>query len=249
MVTTPYDVAFFSRNKSLSYSSARSVLPIIQQIIDFRSVVDLGCGVGTWLAACSELGVTNLLGIDGSYVDRSALVIDSNRFVAHDLTTPLNIEKRYDLAISMEVAEHLPQSGADIFIRNLCSLSDVVLFSAAVPGQGGNNHINEQWPEYWGRKFKVHGLCMIDCIRARIWEDDSVAPWYRQNAFLCLRFPQHYPRVAPYLDRPLLRLVHPSLHNPKPSIRQSLDLLKGAVKRRVKRLGVAEPDPVTRPRC
>jgi SAM-dependent methyltransferase len=235
MATTLYDAAFFSRIKSLSYSSARSVLPIVQQVIGFRSVVDLGCGVGTWLAACSELGVTDLLGIDGSYVETSALVIDAKHFMAHDLTLPLNIEKRYDLAISMEVAEHLPESAADVFVQSLCSLSDAVLFSAAVPGQGGNNHTNEQWPTYWGQKFAVHGFCMIDCIRAQIWDDESVAPWYRQNAFLCLRFPQQHPTVAPYLGRPLLPLIHPSLHNPKPSIRQSLDLLKGAVKRRALR--------------
>ena len=242
--TTPYDAAFFSRHKNLSFSSASKILPIVQKLIDFRSVVDVGCGVGTWLAACAELGLTDLLGIDGDYIDPSTLVIDRNRFMAHDLTVPLNVAKRYDLAISMEVAEHLPESAADVFVRSLCSLSDATLFSAAVPGQGGNNHINEQWPEYWGRKFGQYGFHMIDCIRPEIWEDESVASWYRQNAFLCLRFPQNHPRVARYLDRPLLRLIHPGLHNPNPSIRQSFDLLKRAVIRRAGRKRMSDQSKV-----
>jgi len=233
--TIPYDAAFFSAIKDLSFSSASRVLPIVQSLIGFKSVVDLGCGSGTWLAACRGMGSADFLGIDGSYVDASTLAIDKACFMAHDLTVPLDIAKRFDLAISMEVAEHLPESAADVFIDSLCSLSDSILFSAAAPGQGGNNHLNEQWPEYWDRKFRQHGLQTIDCLRAAIWDDEAVAPWYRQNAFLCLRFPQNYPRVLPYLDRPLLRLVHPSLHNPNPSIRQSFDLLKRAVVRRATR--------------
>lgn len=180
-----------------------------------------------------ELGITDCLGIDGRYVDPSTLMFDRTHFMAHDLTVPLDIARSYDLAISMEVAEHLPESAADLFVQSLCSLSDAALFSAAVPGQGGNNHINEQWPDYWGRKFSQQGFRMVDCIRASIWDDDSVAPWYRQNTFLCLRFPQKYSNVLPHLDRPLLRLIHPSLHNPNPSIRESLDLLKRAIIRRV----------------
>lgn len=232
--STPYDAAFYSRHKSQSFTSASKVLPVVQELIDFRSVVDLGCGTGAWLAACADLGLTDLLGIDGSYVDPCTLIIDINRFMPHDLTTPLNVVRRYDLAISMEVAEHLPESAADVFVQSLCSLSDAVLFSAAVPGQGGTNHINEQWPDYWGRKFAQHGFRMIDCVRPEIWDDESVSAWYRQNAFLCLRFPQKHRRVSPYLDRPLLRLIHPGLHKPNPSILQSLDLLKRAAMRRAR---------------
>jgi SAM-dependent methyltransferase len=233
--TVPYDAAFYSRHKNLSVSSAAAVLPIVQKLTDFQSAVDLGCGTGAWVATCAELGVTDLLGIDGSYVDPSTLVIDTNWFMAHDLTAPLKVGRRYDLAISMEVGEHLPESAADVFVENLCSLSDAVLFSAAAPGQGGTNHINEQWPEYWAAKFGKHGFRMIDCLRQEIWENESVAAWYRQNAFICLRFPQNYPHIVPYLDRPLLRLVHPHLHKPNPSIRESLDLLKRAVLRRARR--------------
>ena len=232
---TPYDPAFLSGIKDLSFSSASKVLPCVRRLIGFNSVVDLGCGTGTWLAACCDLGVPEVLGVDGSYVDLDLLVIDRKRFLAHDLTTPLTIPRRFDLAISMEVAEHLPESAADTFVESLCSLSDVVLFSAAVPGQGGNNHLNEQWPEYWRSKFEKCGLQMIDCVRPLIWDDDSIAGWYRQNVFLCLRFPQKCPEIAQYLDRPLLRLIHPVLHDPNPSISQSFELLKQAVIRRAKR--------------
>jgi hypothetical protein len=195
----------------------------------------VGCGIGTWLSACKELGATDVLGIDGAYLEPSLLMIDKNCFLPHDLTKPLNLQKRFDLAISLEVAEHLPESCADVFVATLCSLSDAVLFSAAVPGQGGTGHLNEQWPDYWGTRFRKKGFRMIDCIRTEIWEDDSVAPWYRQNTFLSLRFPEKYPQVMPYFDRPLLRLLHPELRNLSPSIRQSFGLLKDALTKRARR--------------
>jgi hypothetical protein len=91
---------------------------------------------------------------------------------------------RYDLAVCLEVAEHLPESSAADLVRALTAFAPVVLFSAAVPGQGGVGHINEQWPAYWKGLFEQHGFYRRDPIRPRIWTNERVHWWYRQNIFL-----------------------------------------------------------------
>lgn len=184
-----YDDNFFRRQVDGSYTSAQIIVPLIQQIINPESVVDLGCGLGTWLKVWQERGVSIILGVDGDYIDREKLYIDHHNFLSHDLVTPLNLDRRFDLALSLEVAEHLPAAKADSFIANLTDLADVIVFSAAVPGQGdvGIGHINEQWPEYWQALFEQHGYALLDPFRAEIWRDERVAWWYRQNILLAVK--------------------------------------------------------------
>jgi len=150
-------------------------------------VVDVGCGVGTRLAAAQELGVDEILGIDGDYVDRSTLLIARKNFCARDLSQPFCVDRVFDLAISLEVAEHLPASSADGFVQSLVSLSPVILFSAAVPAQTGTNHINEQWQTWWIERFRKFSFLPVDCIRRRIWNDPLVEWWYAQNILLMVR--------------------------------------------------------------
>jgi SAM-dependent methyltransferase len=178
--------------------------------------VDLGCGVATWLAAAKELGVRDILGVDGDYISRSQLSIAQECFMAADLTMPLHITRKFDLAISVEVAEHLPESAAKTFVHSLTNLAPVILFSAAIPDQGGKSHLNEQWPAYWINLFATMGYELIDCIRWRIWEMSGIEPHYAQN---CLLFVQHdylinHERLMAerkkYLGYPL-RVVHPSM--------------------------------------
>jgi SAM-dependent methyltransferase len=148
------------------------------------SVVDIGCGVGTWLSVFRELGVAKTLGIDGAYVDTSQLLIDRDTFRSHDLSQPLRLDQTFDMAVSLEVAEHIPAASAQIFVDTLSSLAPLVLFSAAIPFQGGDNHINEQWPEYWIERFANRDYVGYDCIRPLVWDDPSVAYYYAQNAFI-----------------------------------------------------------------
>lgn len=184
-----YDDNFFRRQADGSYASAQIIVPLIQQIINPESVVDLGCGLGTWLKVWQERGASIILGVDGDYIDRAKLYIDHHNFLSHDLVTPLNLGRRFDLALSLEVAEHLPATKADSFITNLVDLADVIVFSAAVPGQGdvGIGHLNEQWPEYWQAIFKQHGYVLLDPFRDAIWHDERVAWWYRQNILLAVK--------------------------------------------------------------
>jgi SAM-dependent methyltransferase len=182
--TPRYEASFFSGHLNGSARSAAVVVPLLLKHFPARSVIDVGCGVGTWLAEFARHGISDYLGVDGDYVPRDLLVMPSDHFQAADLSTFSPPARRFDLACSLEVAEHLPPACAASFVRLLTHLSPVVLFSAAIPGQGGTNHLNEQWQSYWAALFRVRGYVGIDCIRPAIFNDDRVELWYRQNTLI-----------------------------------------------------------------
>lgn len=183
-----YTDDFYSRQSADSFASARACLTELFSFISPRSVVDIGCGVGTWLRAAEELGVKDILGIDGHNVDPSTMQIDVSRYKKFDLATGTpNLDRRFELAMSLEVGEHLHSSRADEFVRLIAGAADVALFSAAIPGQGGRHHVNEQFPSYWIRKFSVHGFRCFDLLRPTLWNRDDVAVWYRQNIVVFAR--------------------------------------------------------------
>ena len=154
-MTTPYDPSFYKARSTGSASSAWSVVPYLMSLLKPRSVVDVGCGTGTWVAEFRQQGVAVALGIDGVYVDKSQLRIPADLFLDWDLELPLEIDQTFDLAISMEVAEHLSRDRAYSFVRDLTHLAQVVVFSAAIPFQGGTNHLNERWASYWKALFEA----------------------------------------------------------------------------------------------
>jgi SAM-dependent methyltransferase len=182
---TTYDLSYY-RSEALDpgLRSPKIVVPIVISLVHPKSVVDVGCGVGHWLSEFRKLGVDRVLGLDGSYIDPEWLVIPKDLFRAADLSKPLQLREKFDLAISLEVAEHLPEASAATFVESLVNLAPVVLFSCAIPKQGGTQHVNEQWPEYWRLLFQKHGYCMLDLIRKVIWKNPEVKFWYRQNTFL-----------------------------------------------------------------
>lgn len=179
-----YDPVFFEDHAAGSRNSAAVVVPLVNKLVQPKSVLDVGCGVGTWLAEWAGQGVTDHLGLDGDYVDRTALQIPATTFRSADLRSPFSLGRQFDLVESLEVAEHLDESCADSFVRSLASHADTVLFSAAIPGQGGRHHVNEQWPSYWVPKFSRYGLDVFDIIRPIIWTDRRIEYWYRQNILL-----------------------------------------------------------------
>jgi SAM-dependent methyltransferase len=194
------------------------VIPALFELVRPASVVDVGCGIGEWLAEFAAAGVTDLLGIDGPHVDRGKLLIEPERFSARDLAEPLEVGRRFDLAISLEVAEHLPEACAESFVASLVSLAPVVLFSAAIPYQQGTGHVNGQWPEYWQTIFEEHGYTVADCLRPRLWNNDRVSWWYRQNMLVFAdrkRLADH-PKLAAAVDQASsdapLSLVHPGCY-------------------------------------
>jgi SAM-dependent methyltransferase len=205
----PYSKPYFAQQRSGSRQSADVIAPICMELVSPASVVDVGCGVGTWLAAFAALGVGEVDGLDGAYIDRSLLEIPIERFHPTDLNQPLQITRTYDLAISLEVVEHLQPARGKSFVADLVSLAPVVLFSAAIPHQVGTSHLNEQWQDFWAELFREHGYEPRDCIRPRVWNDASVEPWYAQNTLLYVRQDSMVQCVA---SMPL-RVVHPRIHN------------------------------------
>ena len=163
------------------------MLPPILQAVQPSSVVDVGCGVGTWLATVLASGIDDVLGLDGAWVRPESLEIPTERFLAVDLREPIRIDRHFDLAICMETGEHVPPERAAGLVHDLVTLAPVVLFSAAIPGQGGTGHVNEQWPDFWADLFATHDYACIDAIRMRYWDDRRVATWYSQNAFLYVK--------------------------------------------------------------
>jgi len=197
----------FYRELASTQESAREILPLVLDIVKPGSVIDIGCGIGNWLAIAQELGAQEILGVDGPWV-RAQLAIPAAKFMEHDLSTPLKLDRRFDLALSLEVAEHLPASAARDFVQGLCDAADVVLFSAAIPGQGGRRHVNEQWPAYWGELFADYKYQCYDFLRPRIWNNPRVTWHYAQNSMIYARVGSRHSFGEPTTPLPL---VHPVL--------------------------------------
>lgn len=179
-----YDRQFYRDLDTTAQTSAREIVPLLLELFAVRSVVDVGCGDGGWLAVFRASGVDEILGVDGPWIDDDLLKIDRARFTRGRLDEPLPIDRRFDLAMSLEVAEHLAPDKADPFVAELTRLAPIVLFGAAVPGQGGLHHVNEQWPSYWAELFAARGYVPIDAIRLKVWHDPNVTWWYKQNMLL-----------------------------------------------------------------
>ena len=214
-----YSNNFYEPHSAGGFATARVILKELTSAIPIRSVVDVGCGVGPWLRAARELGVVQTIGLDGDYVDRGRLLVDPSLFLQCDLEnddlSQIVGATRFDLAICLEVAEHLSAERAPSFVAEFSGLSDLFLFSAAIPGQGGTNHINEQWPDYWAVLFEKHGCACFDIIRPRVWHREECQWWYLQNALVFARrgtvaFELVSRLGAPVAEQPM-RLVHPRM--------------------------------------
>jgi len=217
--TETYDEQFQKLLLATSCLSAEQIVPYIMELIHPESVVDVGCGIGAWLAAFRDLGnVKDYLGFDGNYIEKKHLLIDPNHFIVKNLEDmPITCERTFDLAVSLEVAEHLSTKIALPFVESLTRLAPIVLFSAAIPSQGGTNHINEQWPSYWAELFSRFHYVPVDCIRRKFWNNENVSFWYSQNTVLYVKanLLEKYPRISKEYDHSCqktpLPLVHPLL--------------------------------------
>lgn len=170
-----------AQQEARNRQSAVRVLSTLFEYVQPGSTLDVGCGLGTWLRVASELGAGEIQGLEGSWLDSRLLQIDPARVKITDLERGFDLGRRFDLAICLEVAEHLSPQAADSFVAALAAHADVVLFSAAIPFQGGHHHVNEQFPNYWSQRFAQHGFRAIDCLRPRLWNDDGIHWWFRQN--------------------------------------------------------------------
>jgi SAM-dependent methyltransferase len=205
-VRQTYKQRYFETRRSAARQSADIIAPYVRDLIQPSSILDLGCGTGSWLAA---FGVDDVVGVDGEWVPDGLLEIPSDQFRQHDLRQPFDPGRTFALALSIEAGEHLPESSADLLVDELARAAPVVLFSAAIPYQGGTGHVNSQWPSWWATKFKARGLAPVDCVRPRFWAHPDVRFFHAQNLILYVR----HDRLAEYglAETPVMDLVHPRL--------------------------------------
>lgn len=213
-MSNTYTPNFYDIIRPGCQSSAAVVAPLVLNLIatEHPRVIDVGCGEGWWAQAFADLGA-EVIGLDGAYVQSSPL---GDRFIPHDLNKPLpaHLAGRFDLAICLEVAEHLPAKRADSFIGDLCGLAPVILFSAAIKGQGGVGHLNEQPPKYWASLFEKFGFSVTGALRWQVWDDDRVENWYRQNILIASKLPADSENLAALFASPMAEpwlVVHPIL--------------------------------------
>ena len=212
--TDTYDADFFRAMGDGPDENSKQVLCTAFTFLKPNSVIDIGCGTGKWVATAVMLGAREGFGVDGAYVPCERRLIAPDRFIERDLeNTPLALGRKFDMAICLEVVEHLSRRRSESFVAELCNLSDLILFSAAVPFQGGTNHVNEQWLEYWAILFRREQFVPVDVIRDQIWLNAEIEWYYRQNViFFCRETAAAslFPRSGIVRDGLLTRL-HPEM--------------------------------------
>ena len=231
------------RHHKTVYSAEKVLSLVLDALPEVHSAIDFGCGVGTWLSVLKKKDVSEIQGLDGSWVEQDLLEIPRQDFRQVNFEEIISCDKKYDLAISLEVAEHLSEKTAIRFIESLVTSSDFILFSAAIPFQGGTGHINEQWPDYWAGMFNERGYVALDFVRRNIWNDKQIPTWYRQNILVFVKKEQMQRVKTPGLDNcdnnlPI-SLVHPDTYfskvNQMSSVKGSWKLFRRAVKNWVKK--------------
>lgn len=196
--------------------AASTVGTILERLFEPRTVLDLGCGIGTWLQVLAADGRRQVLGVERETYDRQTLVVDPDLILTADLRQSLDLQRRFDLVVCLEVAEHIEAQFADVLVETCVRHSDVVLFSTALPGQQGLGHANEQLPDYWAERFAAHGYDVLDLIRPLIWDDTQIPVWYRQNILMfandgAAATTRIRAQAALAPARPLLAIAHPDL--------------------------------------
>jgi SAM-dependent methyltransferase len=208
-----YDQSFYDEQFEGSLSSARVVAGHLAKVWRPMSVIDIGCGRGAWLAAWAELGSTQLVGVDGPWNSQAQMRHSAIEFRSANLEQLLEADEHFDLAMSIEVVEHLSPAAGEAVVETLTRCADAVLFSAAVPGQGGVDHVHERYPSYWGARFRERGYRVHDAIRPALWADVRVMPWHRANAFVFVRPGHPLGAAGPELnDLAFMDAIHPWLY-------------------------------------
>lgn len=186
----------------------KEIVPELVKLLKPKNVVDFGCGIGTFLYCFKQAGIKEVLGLDGSWVNKELLYkyLTPQEFKECNLEEKIKLRKKFDLVISLEVAEHLSEKSADIFIQNLIAAGEMIVFAAAIPYQEGQNHINEQWLDYWEEKFLEYNYEMHDILRPIFWDNSKIFWWYKQN--MVLFTPKVYNFKSKYAYNVLKNVVH-----------------------------------------
>ncbi len=190
-----YNKDFFLSNQKEGLKIAEWFISLLQDIFEFQSLIDLGCATGHYLFYALKEGVSDVLGVEGSPAAFSNLLVDKKYIIQHDLRKPLNLNRKYDIALSIEVAEHIDKKYSDVYLKSMCDCSDLIIFTAATPNQGGKCHVNEQPHKWWIEKFKKHSFRfdkkMTDLLRRKIKENAEAGKfivfWLEPNIMVFCR--------------------------------------------------------------
>lgn len=184
-----YNRAFYADSINVQRIGANAIMPLVFNRFgsDIQSVVDFGCGPGGWLVVAKRLGASRVVGLDGDWVPRKMRLLSEDEFVEVDLEKTVDVGT-FDLALCLEVAEHLEPSRAKTLVGDVVSAARLVLWSAATPGQGGDHHVNEQPHDYWHRLFEERGFTILDMIRPALAQiEQKIPPQYLNNTFVYRR--------------------------------------------------------------
>lgn len=171
-----------------SFLSAKNVIQNFSEYYKPDSVIDIGCGVGTWLKAWQDTGVNKIKGLDCNNVQDEFLYVNREYIEKVDLEKHKNSsDERFDLAMSLEVAEHLPKTDSANFVDLITSYSDIIIFSAAIPYQPGTRHINCQPLQFWVDLFNKKNYQCFDFLRPKLIKNNQVDFWYKQNILVFVK--------------------------------------------------------------
>jgi SAM-dependent methyltransferase len=176
-----YNSEFYVDMEITSASSAIEIIPILINQYHPTSVVDVGCGTGAFAQEFLKRGIQDVIGYEGDWMRGIDTLLQKEKYIYTDLTKRIMVTRNFDLCLCLEVAEHLDSFAAETLVSSLTALSSRIVFSAAIPKQGGNHHVNEQWPDYWAQLFAEKGFFLDWDPRMSIWDNSKIHPCYRQN--------------------------------------------------------------------
>ncbi len=209
-----YNKKYYRSFSNDSNLSANIILSEIFKTIECKSVIDIGCGTGMWLENVYKILKDNqliLTGVDG-YQIKDLKKFNKAKYYFKNLEEDF-IFPKHDFLMCMEVAEHLSSNNAKSFVNNLCGIADVILFSAAVPGQGGLKHINERYANYWIDLFKKNDFVANDSFKKNIWMNNAFknCPYYISNSFLFINKNSIKSKLFKYEEHDISNInkVHP----------------------------------------
>tara|TARA_Y100001968_G_scaffold269324_1_gene260090 strand:- start:49 stop:846 length:798 start_codon:yes stop_codon:yes gene_type:complete len=213
-----YDENFYKRQIHGSLESAKEYSKYLSNLFNLKSVIDFGCGRGTWLKGFEQIGINKLVGLDGSWNNQGKILSKKIIFKPIDLNKEIKIEEKFDLALSLEVAEHLKPTSSELFIKSITSSSDLIMFGAAFSGQPGTNHINTRPHSFWANIFADYSFKVYDIFRPKFCGNNKIKPWYQQNTFLYVKAGSKYEKALkeknfyPIENIHFLDLIHPWLY-------------------------------------
>lgn len=189
--TPDYSKDFYKGVSDRSIIVAPIVIRALRDLVPYRSVKDIGCGSGIWLREAIRNDVEFAMGLDlqvaidtvvEDLAEHPGVQLSASDFEKEEYALPYT-----NLSICLEVLEHLTPGAADRLARQIGETSDAILFSAAQPGQGGTNHINEKPHEYWLSLFDSLGFDTFDFLRPKIQKIPDAPRYYVLNLFLLAR--------------------------------------------------------------